>query len=90
MSIYIHSYYLEKMEGLENYREGPLRLLTDSLMHSNKILIDIVGNKKLIGNIVGFDTHFNMILRNVKETWSEKCERRNIWVSKERYIGKMF
>ena len=78
------------MEDLREYTEGPLKLLTESVMNYNKILIDIEGNRRLIANVIGFDSHFNMVLTNVKEKWSEKCGRRGILVDKERYLAKMF
>ena len=78
------------MEGLREYTEGPLKLLTDNVMNYNKILIDIKGNRRVIANVIGFDSHFNIVLTNVKEKWSEKCGRKGILVEKERYLAKMF
>ena len=78
------------MEDLSDFTEGPLKLLTESLMNHTKILIDIEGkgNRRLIAHVIGFDRHFNMVLTNVKEMWSET--RRGILENKERYISKMF
>ena len=41
------------MEDLREYTEGPLKLLTESVMNYNKILIDIEGNRRLIANVIG-------------------------------------
>ena len=76
------------MEDLSDFTTGPLKLLTESVMNYTQILIDIEGNRKLITHIIGFDSHFNMVLTNVKEIWSET--RRAILENKERYIAKMF
>ena len=76
------------MEDLREYTEGPLKLLTESVMNYTQILIDIEGNRRLIAHVIGFDSHFNMVLTNVKEMWSET--RRGILENKERYISKMF
>ena len=76
------------MEDLREYTEGPLKLLTESDMNYTQILIDIEGNRRLVAHVICFDSHFNMVLTNVKEMWSET--RRGILENKERYIAKMF
>ena len=75
---------------MEDYIEGPLKILTDSVMNHTKILIDIEGrgNRRIIAKVIGFDRHFNMVLTNVVEKWTET--RRGILENKERYISKMF
>ena len=77
-----------------DYTEGPLKMLTDSVMDQNKVLIDI-GNqyhgnsRRIIANIVGYDDNFNMVLRNITEMWYEYCDRTQKWVQKERYLAKI-
>ena len=75
---------------MEDFTEGPLKLLTDSVMNHTKILIDIEGrgNRRLIAKVISFDRHFNMVLTNVVEKWTET--RRGILENRERYISKMF
>ena len=75
---------------MEDFTEGPLKLLTDSVMNHTKILIDIEGrgNRRIIAKVIGFDRHFNMVLTDVVEKWTET--RRGIVEIKERYISKMF
>ena len=75
---------------MEDFTEGPLKLLTDSVMNHTKILIDIEGrgNRRIIAKVIGFDHHFNMVLTDVVEKWTET--RRGIVEIKERYISKMF
>ena len=69
------------MEDLRDLTEGPLKLLTKSVMNYTKVLIDIEGkgNRRLIAHVIGFDCHFNMVLTNVKEMWTET-------ENKERYF----
>ena len=76
------------MEDLREFTTGPLKILTESVMNYTQILIDIEGNRRLIAHVIAFDSHFNMVLTNVKEMWSET--RRGILENKERYISKMF
>ena len=59
-------------------------------MNHTKILIDIEGrgNRRIIAKVIGFDRHFNMVLTDVVEKWTET--RRGILEIKERYISKMF
>ena len=75
---------------MEDFTEGPLKLLTDSVMNHTKILIDIEGrgNRRIIAKVIGFDRHFNMVLTDVVEKWTET--RRGILENRERYISKMF
>ena len=75
---------------MEDFTEGPLKLLTDSVMNHTKILIDIEGrgNRRIIAKVIGFDRHFNLVLTDVVEKWTET--RRGIVEIKERYIPKMF
>ena len=69
------------------YNDGPLSLLKECVMNHTKVLIDI-GNKKLIAKVISFDHHFNMVLCDVVEEWTEK--RGRVLEHKERYISKMF
>ena len=78
------------MGDLNEYNDGPLSLLTECVMNHTKVLIDIEGkgNRRLIAQVIGFDRHFNMVLTNVKEMWSET--RRGILENKGSYISKIF
>ena len=78
------------MAHIRDYQEGPLKLLTDSVYNQNKILIKVGNRRKLIANIIGFDSNFNMILINIKEKWFEKCSKSRKWMQKERYLARMF
>ena len=76
------------MEDLREFTTGPLKILAESVMNYTQILIDIEGNWRLIAHVIGFNSHFNIVLTSVKELWSET--RRGILENKERYISKMF
>ena len=71
------------------YNEGPLSLLKECVMNHTKVLIDIEGrgNKKLIAKVISFDHHFNMVLTDVVEKWTEK--KGGVLEHKERYISKV-
>ena len=54
------------------------------------VLIDIGNSRRIIANIVRYDNNFNMVLKNITEKWSEKCDRTGKWLQKERYLAKIF
>jgi len=85
---------LEKKEE-EEFRTGPLSVLTTSVKTNTQILINCRNNRKLLARVKAFDRHFNMVLENVKEMWTEvsKTGRGKVAskpVNKERFISKMF
>ncbi|WOH14026.1 hypothetical protein DCAR_0933542 [Daucus carota subsp. sativus] len=52
-------------------------------------------NKKLLGRVRAFDQHYNMVLENVREMWTEhpkadKVKKKSLPVNKDRFISKMF
>ena len=48
-------------------------------------------NKKLVGRVRGFDRHFNMVLENVKELWTESTKgKKGVATNKTRHISKLF
>ncbi|KAK7244220.1 hypothetical protein RIF29_39039 [Crotalaria pallida] len=40
-------------------------------MRGFRVLINCRNNRKLLGRVRAFDRHFNMIVENVKEIWTE-------------------
>ena len=76
-------------QDLEDFKNGPLKILTESVKNQNKVLVSLRNNKKLIGRVKAFDRHFNMVLVDVKEMWTEKGKDAKM-VDKDRYIKKMF
>ena len=76
------------MSNLQAYQEGPLSMLKDCVENRHKVIIDIGSNKKLIAYIVDFDYRFNMVLRDIIETWSER--RGRVTIQRQRYIAQMY
>lgn len=85
---------LEAKES-EEYRTGPLSVLTTSVKTNSQVLINCRNNHKLLGRVKAFDRHCNMILENVNEMWTEipktgKGKKGSRPVNKERFVSKMF
>merc|ERR1712025_41391 len=79
----------------EEFNTGPLSVLTQSVKNNTQVLINCRNNKKLLGRVKAFDRHYNMVLENVKEMWTEiprtgKGQKKAKPVNKDRYISKMF
>ncbi|KXZ54636.1 hypothetical protein GPECTOR_4g701 [Gonium pectorale] len=85
---------LEKKED-DEYRTGPLSVLTQSVKTNGQVLINCRNNHKLLARVKAFDRHCNMILENVKEMWTEipktgKGQKASRPVNKDRFVSKMF
>ncbi|GAX83246.1 hypothetical protein CEUSTIGMA_g10672.t1 [Chlamydomonas eustigma] len=85
---------LEKKEE-EEFRTGPLSVLTTSVKTNSQVLINCRNNHKLLGRVKAFDRHCNMIMENVTEMWTEvpktgKGQKGSRPVNKDRFISKMF
>ncbi|GIL52980.1 hypothetical protein Vafri_8566 [Volvox africanus] len=85
---------LEKKEE-DEYRTGPLSVLTQSVKTNGQVLINCRNNHKLLARVKAFDRHCNMILENVKEMWTEipktgKGSKGSRPVNKDRFVSKMF
>ena len=79
----------------EEFQTGPLSVLTQSVKTNSQVLINCRNNRKLLGRVKAFDRHFNMVLENVKEVWTEapkmgKGKSKAKPVNKDRFISKMF
>jgi small nuclear ribonucleoprotein D2 len=79
----------------EEFNSGPLSVLTQSVRSGSQILINCRNNRKLLCRIKAFDRHFNMVLENVKEMWTEmpksSGKKKAVKpVNKDRFISKMF
>ncbi|CAF0755736.1 unnamed protein product [Didymodactylos carnosus] len=87
-----------KQREEEEFRTGPLSLLTDAVKNNTQVLIACRNNRKLLARVKAFDRHCNMVLENIKEMWHEtpktgkgqagKGQAKPI--NKDRYIPKMF
>lgn len=74
---------------------GPLSILYDSAKQGTAVMISCRNNKKLIGRIKAFDRHFNMILEEVTEIWTEqgvkgKGQKKAQKINRERCVQKVF
>lgn len=73
---------------------GPLALLEDALRDKAPIVVSCRNNHKLVGRVLAYDHHCNMILQGVKDLWNEtKRDGKGNIIStmpRERYIHKMF
>ncbi|KAI6190081.1 Small nuclear ribonucleoprotein Sm D2 [Aphelenchoides bicaudatus] len=79
----------------EEFKIGPLSILTQSVKNNAQVLISCRNNRKLLGRVKAFDRHCNMVLEDVKEMWTEipvagKGKKKAKPVAKDRFISKMF
>eukprot|EP01086_Lenisia_limosa_P003867 TRINITY_DN18610_c0_g1_i1.p2 TRINITY_DN18610_c0_g1~~TRINITY_DN18610_c0_g1_i1.p2 ORF type:complete len:113 (+),score=34.19 TRINITY_DN18610_c0_g1_i1:32-370(+) len=79
----------------EDFLKGPLSMLTTAVRQQNQVLINCRNNHKLVGRVKAFDRHFNMVLENVREMWTEKPkankgQKRGKAVTRDRFVSKMF
>lgn len=73
---------------------GPLSVLQQAVRSHGQVLISCRNNRKLLARVKAFDRHFNMVLENVKEMWSEQPRnaqgKKGRVVNKDRFISKIF
>jgi len=94
-----------KQREEEEFRTGPLSLLTDAVKNNTQVLIACRNNRKLLARVKAFDRHCNMVLENIKEMWQETPKSGKSKqaaaaaggtgggskpINKDRYISKMF
>ncbi|KAJ3404423.1 hypothetical protein CcCBS67573_g00758 [Chytriomyces confervae] len=87
----------EELRALEEeeFNNGPLSVLTQSVKNNTQILVSCRNNRKLLARVKAFDRHCNMVLENVKEMWTEtpkagKGKKKAKPVNKDRFISKLF
>lgn len=77
-----------------DFENGPLSVLTRCVKNKFQILIHGRNNKKILGNVLAFDKHCNMLLNNVKEMWQEIPKlgkgKKGKPLSKDRSINTLF
>lgn len=56
----------EKHE-MDDVGTGPFSLLEGAIREGYRVFIQCRFNKSLLGSVVAFDKHFNLVLRNVRE-----------------------
>lgn len=77
----------------EELSKGPLSVLMKSVQNNTQVLINLRNNHKLLGRVRAFDRHFNMVLENVREMWTEVpagSGGRGKQVARDRVISKLF
>ena len=82
-----------KQKEEEEFRTGPLSVLTNSVKDNTQVLINCRNNRKILARVRAFDRHCNMVLENVKEMWTEHPKKKGKKakpVNKDRYVAKMF
>lgn len=82
----------EISEELE-FKQGPLQVLQHATSTSSQVLILCRNNHKLLATVKAFDRHFNMVLENVKDIWTETTKggkRKGKSITKDRFISKLF
>jgi len=83
-----------KQKEEEEFRTGPLSVLTQSVKDNTQVLINCRNNRKILARVRAFDRHCNMVLENVKEMWTETPKKgkgkKAKPVNKDRYVAKMF
>lgn len=60
-----------KQREEEEFRTGPLSLLTDAVKNNTQVLVACRNNRKLLARVKAFDRHCNMVLEEVTELWQE-------------------
>eukprot|EP01068_Selenidium_serpulae_P001322 Selendium_serpulae@DN1442_c0_g1_i3.p1 len=75
--------------------DGPLQLLAECVRENGQILVNCRNNKKILGRVKAFDRHFNLLLTDVREMWTEMPKggakkKGTKPVNKNRYISKLF
>lgn len=72
-----------------------MAMLTAAVKQQAQVLISCRNNRKLLARVKAFDRHFNMVLENVREVWTEaaakgKGKKKSTPSNKDRFISKMF
>ncbi|GMI60147.1 hypothetical protein ScalyP_jg6266 [Parmales sp. scaly parma] len=82
---------LHTTPGPDTFTTGPLSLLYSAVKANTQVLINVRNNHKLLARVKAFDRHFNMILTDVKEMWTEVGGKNKKKVlNKDRFVSKMF
>lgn len=66
---------LRELEAQE-WANGPMSQLTKAVKEGTQILVSSRNNRKLLANVKAFDRHFNLVLENVREVWTERSVKR--------------
>jgi small nuclear ribonucleoprotein D2 len=85
-------YEISQLEEYE-FTSGPLSILQSAVRNHTQVLISLRNNRKMLCRVKAFDRHFNMVLENVKEMWTETPRlangKKGRPVNKDRFVSKM-
>ena len=90
---------MEELQDLEaqEIASGPFAALSTAMKTRSQVLISCRNNKKLLARVKAYDRHFNMVLEEVREIWTDsssrskkKAGKKTSPLNKERFINKMF
>lgn len=75
------------------FKTGPMSVLRRAVESETQVLIKLRNSRAVLARIKAFDRHFNMVLQDAAELWTEfpkgsKTGTRP--VQKDRFIGKVF
>jgi small nuclear ribonucleoprotein D2 len=76
-------------------KSGPFSVLYHAVRTNSQILVNVRNNHKLLARVKAYDRHFNLLLEDVKEMWTDvskggKGRARGTAVNKDRYVSKLF
>jgi small nuclear ribonucleoprotein D2 len=82
-------------EHATDLKSGPFSVLFHAVKNNTQILINVRNNHKLLARVKAYDRHFNLLLEDVKEMWTDiskggKGRTRGTAINKDRYVSKMF
>lgn len=82
-------------EHATDLKSGPFSVLFQAVKNNSQILINVRNNHKLLARVKAYDRHFNLLLEDVKEMWTDvskggKGRERRTAINKDRYVSKMF
>lgn len=85
----------EQSEHATDLKSGPFSVLYNAVKTNSQVLINVRNNHKLLARVKAYDRHFNLLLEDVKEMWTDsskgsKGRPRRMAVNKDRYVSKMF
>lgn len=77
----------------DEFKTGPLSVLRRAVETEAQVLIKLRSSKNLLARVKAFDRHFNMVLQDARELWTEfpKGSKQGTRpIEKERFISKLF
>jgi small nuclear ribonucleoprotein D2 len=85
----------ESKQDKDMVASGPLSILWHAVKSNTQVLVSLRNNHKLLARVIAYDRHFNMILEDVLEVWTEagrkdKGKASAQPKSKDRKIRKLF